>query len=118
MNINSKRVILAILVVVAIVGCYFIMVEDGRRSDSYSAFIENTPNRNKESIKNEEFIGVTNDGQDIKRVTVEYVNDRCKGCGTSVEKHYIYFVGKAVTDNAIVPSGKSTGIEPRVTIKE
>jgi hypothetical protein len=118
MNINSKRVILAILVVVAIVGCYFIMVEDGHRAERRAAFIEQTPERNKESIKNEEIMGVTNDGQEIKRVTVEYVNDRCKGCGISVETHYIYFVGKAVTDNAIVPSGKSTRIEPRVTIKE
>jgi hypothetical protein len=118
MNITIKRLLLGCLVLVAIVGGYFIMVEDGRRAEQRAAFIEQTPERNKESIKNEEIMGVTNDGQEIKRVTVEYVNDRCKGCGTSIETHYIYFVGKAVTDNAIIPSGKSTRIEPRVTIKE
>jgi hypothetical protein len=115
---KTKNVIISFILVVTVIGGYFIISEDNRRFSERTLFIEQTPERNKESIKNEEIIGVTNDGQEIKRTTVEYVNDRCKGCGTSVETHYIYFVGKAVTDNAIVPSGKSTQIEPRVTIKE
>lgn len=115
---NIKRVIILVVVVLVVVAGYFISINDGRKADERAAFIEQTPERNKDSLKNAESIGFTSDGQEVKRTTVEYVNNRCKGCGTSVETHYIYFVGKAVTDNATVPSGKSTRIEPRVTISE
>lgn len=115
---KTKNVIISFILVVIVIGGYFIIREDNRRFSERAVFIEQTPERNKKSIKNEEIIGFTNDGQEIKRTTVEYVKNRCEGCGTSVETHYIYFVGKSVTDNAVVPSGKSTRIEPRVTISE
>lgn len=109
-----------ILFGLALVGAIFLVdwinKKDDERQVEAQAYLDNTPIRNQEALKNEEIVGTTNDGQVIKRAVVEYVRKRCDGCNTTVDKHFVYFVGKTITDNAVVPDGKSTKIEPRVNI--
>lgn len=114
------KTVLIIITVLAIgVGMGFIISNDNKRADARQAYIQQAPERNKEILLEPEIIGITDDGQEVKRAIIEYVKPRlCNSCDFESEKHYIYFVGKVKTDNAIVPSGKSTRIEPRATISE
>lgn len=114
-----KRILLLIAIPVFFLLVYFADQYDDKQAVKWDAHLEQTPERNKEAFKEEEFVGVTKDGQEVKRVIVEYVNNKsCAGCEPRLDRHYIYFVGKTVTDNTVVPLGKSTTIEPRVTIQE
>lgn len=109
-----------ILFGLALVGVIFLVDWINKKSDERQVeaqtYLDNTPVRNQEAFKNEEIVGTTNDGQIVKRVVVEYVTKRCEDCNTVVDRHFVYFVGKTITDNAVVPHGKSTRIEPRVDI--
>lgn len=117
MKIKTAIIVSAIIVIV--VGLGFIIRHDNKVSDIRQAYIQKAPERNKEKLLEPEIIGITDDGQEVKRAIIEYVKPRlCNSCDFESEKHYIYFVGKVKTDNAIVPAGKSTRIEPRVTISE
>lgn len=114
-----KRFIYIFAIITGFVVIYFATQYDKQYAVKWEDHLEKTPERNKEAFKEEELVGVTKDGQEVKRVIIEYVNNKpCAGCEPVIQRHYIYFVGKAVTDNAVVPSGKSIRIEPRVTIQE
>lgn len=96
-----------------------IIQHDNKTIEAHQEYVEKAPERNKQKLLEPELIGITDDGQEVKRVVIEYVKPRqCESCDVFSENHYIYFVGKVRTDNAIVPSGKSTKVEPRVTISE
>lgn len=71
--------------------------------------------RNKENIKNEFIVGTTLDGQQIKRINIEYI---CKesNCGYNNLTHYIYFVGNNTSDNHLIRVGKSTRNETDVVL--
>jgi hypothetical protein len=114
-----KTAIIVTAIISLLVGIGFIISHDNKQADAYQTYIQQAPERNKEQLLKPEVIGITDDGQEVKRAIIEYVKPRqCESCELYSEKHYIYFVGKVKTDNAIVPSGKSTRIEPRVTISE
>lgn len=115
-----KNVIIGTTVLALAIGIGFIIRDDLKREKAYDEYVQKAPERNKQKLlEPAEIVGVTDDGQEVKRVVVEYVKPKpCESCKVYPEKHFIYFVGKVKTDNAIVPSGKSTKIEPRVTVEQ
>ena len=117
---QTKTALMGISLVAIVIGITLIIRHDNKRAEDYQEYVQKAPERNKQKLlEPAEIVGVTDDGQEVKRVVIEYVKPKpCDSCEVYPEKHFIYFVGKVKTDNAIVPSGKSTKIEPRVTIEE
>lgn len=59
---------------------------------------------NKNRLSNPEIVGETDDGQTVKRAEIIY---RCSDCVDN-QIHYVYFIGKSISDNYSTRSGKST----------
>lgn len=115
-----KTALISVSIAALVLGITLIIRDDLKREKAYDEYVQKAPERNKQKLlEPAEIVGVTDDGQEVKRVVVEYVKPKpCDSCKVYPEKHFIYFVGKVKTDNAIVPSGKSTKIEPRVTVEQ
>lgn len=116
---KTKTALIGVSLIAIVIGITLIIRYDNKRAEDYQEYVQKAPERNKQKLLEPEIVGVTDDGQEVKRVVIEYVKPKpCDSCKVYPEKHFIYFVGKVKTDNAVVPSGKSTKIEPRVTVEQ
>jgi len=83
------------------------------------AFLESiekdTFEKNQKNIKNEVIVGTTLDGQQIKRINIEYICKEDDNCNYRLT-HFIYFVGNTTSDNHLTRIGKSTSNETNVIL--
>lgn len=71
--------------------------------------------KNEENIKNEVIVGTTLDGQQLKRINIEYLCKKDDHCDYELT-HYIYFVGNTTSDNHLIRVGKTTRNETDVVL--